>query len=359
MTRWTVEQANTWYEAQSWLVGCNFLPSSAINQLEMWQAETYDRDTIDRELGWAEALGFNTLRVYLHDLVWGADRYGFADRIDDFLGIAERHSQRVLLVLFDDCHRPDPELGSQPLPVLGVHNSGWKQSPGQKLALQFHDGTVSEKERMRLRDFVNGVLSRFADDTRVLMWDVYNEPGNSDKTNELLHAIWQWAREVGPSQPLTSCLEGSVGEKNIAINAAQSDVITFHCYNGQSLEKTIIQHKGAHSGLPVVCTEYMAREHGTTFQHSLPIFREHHVGCCSWGLVAGKSQTHFNWKTVDRLEELRQQDSLLHPGDSIPEPSLWFHDIFRVDGTPFDQKEVEFIKSITKMGHNNWVEATR
>ncbi|MFC1672258.1 hypothetical protein ACFL01_03890, partial [Planctomycetota bacterium] len=196
---------------------------------------------------------------------------------------------------------------------------------------------------LSLRD-VHGILGRFADDVRVLMWDVYNEPCNNDKSNELLQATWQWAQETRPSQPLTACIEGSAGEKNLATNAAQSDVITFHCYGGEQLEKTIVQHEAAHSGRPVICTEYMSRELGTTFQHSLPIFKTHRVGCCNWGLVAGKSQTHFNWKTVERLEELRQQEAFLHPGDPIPEPPLWFHDIFRIDGTPFDRAEVDFIR---------------
>lgn len=358
MSKWTVDKANQWYRAQPWLVGCNFIPSSAINQLEMWQVETYDPATIERELGWAESLGFNALRVYLHDLVWAADRTGFAKRIDDFMGIAKRHGMRVLMVLFDDCHRPDPQLGKQPLPVPGVHNSGWKHSPGQELVLQFHDGTVPEKEKTRLAEYVQGVLTRFADDERILMWDVYNEAGNDGKSNELLRLTWQWAHDVRPSQPLTACLDGSIGEKNVALNLKQSDVITFHCYDGKALEKTIVQHQASHSGRPVVCAEYMARELGTTFQHSLPIFKKHQVGCFNWGLVAGKSQTHFNWKTVEGMEKLKAEGAVLRPGDPIPEPALWFHDIFRIDGTPFDRKEIDFIRGVTDTRHNKASEAT-
>lgn len=350
MNRWTADKAMAWYRTQPWLVGCNFLPSTAINQLEMWQADTYDAETIDRELGWAEDLGFNTLRVYLHDLVWKHDPDRFAERIDHFLGIADHHGIRVILVLFDDCHRPDPEIGVQPLPVPGVHNSGWKHSPGQKLVLQFHDGTVAASEKKRLKEYVQGVLTRFKDDQRVLMWDIYNEPGstgNNDKSIVLLGLTWEWAQAVRPSQPLTACLDGSKGKGIIAINAEYSDVITFHCYNGERLEQTIIQRQETSMGRPVICTEYMARELGTTFHHSLPIFKKHRVGCYNWGLVAGKSQTHWNWASVGKLEELREQGAVLKPGDPIPEPELWFHDIFRLDGTPFDQKEVDFIKDIT------------
>ncbi|GAH91153.1 unnamed protein product, partial [marine sediment metagenome] len=207
MDQWTIDKARDWYLTQPWLVGCNFLPSTAVNQLEMWQADTYDAETIDRELSWAEDLGFNTLRVYLHDLVWSHDPDGFAKRIDHFLGIADHHGMRVILVLFDDCHRPDPEIGVQPLPVPRVHNSGWKHSPGQKLVLQFHDGTVAASEKKRLKEYVQGVLTRFKDDERVLMWDLYNEPGqtgNGDKTNVLLKLTWEWAQDIRPSQPLPS-----------------------------------------------------------------------------------------------------------------------------------------------------------
>lgn len=355
MSRWTEDKAREWYRAQPWLVGCNFIPSTAINQLEMWQAGTYDPSTIEKELGWAESLGFNVLRVYLHDRVWSDDRRGFSERIDHFLGIAQCHGMRVLLALFDDCHRPDPQSGAQPLPVSGVHNSGWKHSPGQRVTLQFHDGTVSEMERTRLAEYVQGVLDRFANDERILMWDVYNEPGqsgNGDKSYELLQLAWQWAHHVRPSQPLTACLDGSVGDQNIARNRGQSDVITFHCYDGKSLEKMILEHQASHTGRPVICTEYMARELGTTFQHSLPIFKKHTVGCINWGLVAGKSQTHFNWKTVEELERLQAEGAVLRPGDPIPEPARWFHDIFRTDGTPFDQNEIDFIRGITNTRHN-------
>jgi len=348
--KWTADKAKNWYRTQPWLVGCNFLPSTAINQLEMWQTDTYDAETIDRELSWAEDLGFNTLRIYLHDLVWSRDPDGFAERIDHFLGITDHHGMKVLLVLFDDCHRPDPEIGVQPLPVPGVHNSGWKQSPGEKLVLQFHNGTVAASEKKRLKEYIQGILTRFKNDERILMWDLYNEPGSSgyvDKSSVLLKLTWEWAQDVRPSQPLTACLEGSNGKDNIAVNADHSDVITFHCYNGGRLEQTIIQHQEIGMGRPIICTEYMARELGTTFQHSLPIFKKHLVGCYNWGFVAGKSQTHWNWASVSKLEELRKQGAVLKPGDPIPEPELWFHDIFRIDGSPFDQKEVNFIKDIT------------
>ncbi len=130
---WPREKAETWYAAQPWLVGSNYIPSTAINQLEMWQADTFDSKRIDEELGWAEGLGMNTVRVFLHDLLWQQDAEGFTQRLDTFLGIAAKHHITPLLVLFDSCWESDPHMGPQHQPIPGIHNSGWVQSPGQDI----------------------------------------------------------------------------------------------------------------------------------------------------------------------------------------------------------------------------------
>ena len=348
MTRWSNQQAKDWYVDQPWLVGCNFLPSSAVNQLEMFQQETFEKKTIEREVRWAKSLGFNSSRVYLHDLMWSYDPKGFSDRLDNFLNICNKHSIRPILVLFDDCHSPYPKTGKQPLPVIGAHNSGWKQSPGVELVHAVHSEKAG-KELIRLKDFVQGVLTKFSEDQRILMWDIYNEPGQfgvGTQSLTLLKLAWEWSHEVRPSQPLTACLDGSGGDEIIELNRVNSDVITFHCYEGTKLEQVIKNHLKLNR--PMICTEYMAREFGTTFEFSLPIFKKYEVGCYNWGLVAGKSQTHFGWSTITDLQKLKKEERFLNPDDPIPEPEKWFHDIFRVDGSAFDDAEVSFIKSIIK-----------
>ena len=347
MTQWSEEKANSWYQDQPWLVGCNFLPSSAINQLEMFQAETFDLDILNKEIGWAKDLGFNSLRVYLHDLLWDEPNNLF-NKLDAFLDICTLHSIRPILVLFDDCHRPFPKKGRQPLPVTGVHNSGWKQSPGMALVHAIHDETISKEELLRLEGFVKGILEKYQADERILMWDLYNEPGQfgvGEKSLTLLKLTWEWAHSIRPSQPLTACMDGSVGEKIIELNAKSSDVITFHTYESQKLEETIVKLQKI--GRPVICTEYMAREFGTTFQFSMPIFKNKGVGCYNWGLVAGKSQTHFGWATILDLHKKKENGDILQEGEIIPEPEIWFHDILRADGSPYDEEEVTFIKKIT------------
>jgi len=172
MKRWETERADAWYRRQPWLVGCNFIPSSAINQLEMWQADTFDMAIIERELGWAAELGMNTARVYLHNLAWEADANGFKTRIDRFLACSSRFGIRPILVIFDDCWNDNPKIGKQPEPVPGVHNSGWLQSPGRS--------AVNDPAAWpQLERYVRDVMGAFSQDDRVLMWDLYNEPGNT------------------------------------------------------------------------------------------------------------------------------------------------------------------------------------
>jgi GH35 family endo-1,4-beta-xylanase len=213
--RWDATRANAWYQHQPWLVGSNFIPANAINELEMWQAETFDAQEIDKELGWAEGLGMNTMRVFLHDLLWEQDSAGFQKRIESFLSIASRHHIRPIFVLFDSCWDPNPKLGPQHPPIPGVHNSGWVQSPS---AAALED----KSQERRLEAYVKGLVGAFAEDNRILAWDVWNEPSNtndgsygkqepkdkSQRVQELLPKVFEWARSANPSQPLTSGLWG-------------------------------------------------------------------------------------------------------------------------------------------------------
>lgn len=332
MTRWTTEKANQWYMQQPWLVGCNFIPSNAINQLEMWQAETFDAETIERELVLAADLGFNIVRTYLHDLAWMADSKGFKERIGQFLAIAQKHGIRPILVIFDDCWNPAPYLGTQPDPKPGVHNSGWWQSPGV-------DVVNKPEDWGRLEDYVEDILSHFRDDECVLMWDLYNEPGNSKiKSFNLVKKVFQWARQAAPSQPVTSGV-WNLSSKFHDLNKYQlthSDIITFHHYGPpKSLGKLIC--KLITHGRPLICTEWMSRTEGSLVETNLPVFKENNVGCINWGLVAGKTNTIYPWKGT--WADIKNW--FKPPGN---EPDLWFHDLFRTDGTPFDKAEITFFK---------------
>jgi hypothetical protein len=344
--RWSEQKAKDWYARQPWLVGSNYNPASAINQLEMWQADSFDPKRIDLELGWAEGLGMNTMRVYLHDLLWQQDAEGFKRRLDQFLTIAARHRIRPIFVLFDSVWDPDPQLGKQRAPRPGVHNSGWVQSPS-RTTLQ------NKSEYPHLEAYVKGVVGAFAKDPRVLAWDMWNEPDNENHGSygekepknkvelvlALLPQAFAWAREVNAEQPLSSGVwkgDWSTPEKMTAMDKLQielSDVITFHNYDSPTeLEKRINWLKRYNR--PMICTEYMARGNGSYFFGSLLIGKAHNVGMINWGLVQGKTQTYLPW------------DSWEHPYVDR-EPTVWFHEVFRNDGKPYIPEEVEFIKRMT------------
>ncbi|QRR03475.1 cellulase family glycosylhydrolase [Dyadobacter sandarakinus] len=342
---WTKEEANKWYEGQKWPVGADFLPSTAINQLEMFQAESFDTATIDKELGWAENIGMNTMRVYLHDLLFQQDSAGFVKRLDTFLKISEKHHIKPVLVLFDSCWDPFPELGKQRDPKPGVHNSGWVQSPGLK-ALK--DST----QHPRLERYVKGTVGAFAKDGRILAWDIWNEPDNPNTSSygkvelpdkvdyvlPLMTKAFAWARTQNPEQPLTAGIwAGDWTSYNTLkpiekVMVDQSDIITFHNYeSADKFEKCIKQLQ--QYGRPIICTEYMSRGNGSFFGGSLPVAKKYNVGAINWGLVSGKSQTIYPWDSWKKTY--------------TKEPELWFHDIFRKDGTPYRKAETDLIKNLT------------
>jgi len=345
--RWSVEKAKEWYAKQPWLVGCNFIPSTAINQLEMWQEDTFDPETIDRELGWAAALGFNVVRVYLHDLAYDQDPDGFLQRMDQYLSIADSHGIRTMFVIFDDCWLDDPKPGKQPEPWTGVHNSGWLESPGLP---QLKGYPTDENLRLRLEKYAKAVLTRFNQDERVLMWDLYNEPGGwwyrrGKEPGEfkkgltdslclpLLNDVYTWARQVNPSQPLTTCWNRGAYEVDAAFK--QADITSFHIYgSAASAEKLIQKLKECAPDRPIICTEYLYRGGDCRFQNYLPLLAKHGIGAINWGLVAGKTNTMWDWWSWEK------------PDGS--EPKVWHHDILRNDGTPFDENEAAFIQKIIK-----------
>ncbi|HET6555025.1 MAG TPA: 1,4-beta-xylanase [Dyella sp.] len=344
--RWTPAEAKTWYAQQSWPLGSNYLPANAINELEMWQADTFDAERIDLELGWAQKLGMNTMRVFLHDLLWQQDPAGFKQRIDRFLAIASKHNIKPIFVLFDSCWDPEPKLGPQHPPIPGVHNSGWVQSPGVAM--------TDASQYPRLENYVKDIVGTFGKDKRILAWDVWNEPDNPGGGNydpkeprdkvalvaRLLPQVFSWARSASPTQPLTSGVwhddDWSDPAKLNAVERTQleqSDVISFHSYGWpEEFASRVQQLKGY--GRPLICTEYMARGAGSTIDGVLPLAKKLDVGMVNWGFVEGKSQTIMPW------------DSWLRPYTQQP-PTLWFHDLLHGDGTPYRQREADILRALS------------
>lgn len=326
---WSPAIANQWYAKQAWIVGCNFIPSTAINQLEMWQAETFDTLTIDRELGLAASIGMNTVRVFLHDLAYRADPEGFKQRMQIYLEIANRHDIRTSFVFFDKCWNPHPKIGKQPDPRPGIHNSGWVKSPSKEVT----NDCRKRREWGRLELYVKDILNTFKDDPRILYWDLYNEPSDriigGVRTMPLMKEIFKWARAAGPSQPLTSGIFFIFPRYN-KFQLSHSDIITFHNYNdAKHLQREIGKLK--QRGRPLICTEWMARTRNSNVVTHLPIFKKENVGCLNWGLVSGKTQTIYPWFSKS----------------STQAPKVWFHDLFYPDGQPYRQEETDMFKKLS------------
>ena len=354
--QWSVSRASTWYDQLPWPVGFNYAPRYAINQLAMWQEDTFDPVIIDQELGWAAGIGFNMVRVFLHHLPWQQDPAAFSQRIDLFLSIADKHDVNVMFVLFDDVWNPVPQSGKQPEPTPGVHNSGWVQSPGAAILGDIH-------RHGELESYVRGILSRYGDDERVAVWDLYNEPGNLnaipygnvelDNKRKysliLLEKVFAWARSENTVQPLTSGVwrlkDGRwLGEGKDDPGAAlfnfmlqHSDIVTFHSYLNAA-ETAIAIDSLTVLDRPMICTEYIARGHDSTFETLLPLFAEQDIGAIHWGFVSGKTQTIYPWRSW--VGAIRFWDNLFSD-----EPDPWHHDLLYADGRPYRPLEVELIRT--------------
>jgi hypothetical protein len=345
--RWSSARARAWYSAQRWILGSDYIPSDAVNELEMWQAATFDPRRIDVELGWAQGLGMDSMRVFLHNLLWEQDPNGFKQRIRIFLAIAARHHIKPIFVLFDSCWDPDPQLGPQHPPIPGVHNSGWVQAPG---TVRLDDPADYGK----LEAYVKDMVGSFGRDDRVLAWDVWNEPDNpgggdyaarepKDKFERvawLLPRVFSWARSEHPIQPLTSGLwHGPDWSKAAGLNAIErtqltdSDVLTFHDYDWPEEFLQRIRELETY-GRPLICTEYMARGDGSTIDGDLPIAKRMDVGMLNWGFVEGKTQTNLPWDSWERPYVLLQ-------------PPVWHHDLLWPDGRPYREREAQILRALS------------
>ncbi|WP_085878363.1 cellulase family glycosylhydrolase [Roseisalinus antarcticus] len=355
MDRWTEAEARNWWQARPWICGLNFLPSTAVNFIEMWHGDTFDAATIDRELGWAADAGFNAVRVNLPFLGWVHDRDGLIGRIDRMMDLAAGHGIDTVLCLFDDCGfgGEEPVWGPQPDPVPGIHNSRAVASPGRAAVM---DHTL----RPQLEAYVCDIVARFRDDRRILFWDLYNEPGNRmdfDKTAysqfdadleaaalSLMESCFAWARDEAPLQPLTVAAwttplpdeDAHPYQTEIDRSALrQSDIVTFHAYWNRDRVAHFIDYLSA-LDRPVICTEWMARAVDSRIPDQMILFHERGVGCFQWGLVKGRTQTWLPWP-----------DELVRAHGGTPDRSKWFHDLLHEDGSPYDPAEIATIATLT------------
>jgi len=323
--RWSADQAWDWYNRLPWQCGFNYLPSTSVNFIEFWRDETFDYPTIHRELALAASVGFNACRVNLVYELWEMEAEAMRKNLDRFLVAAAANGLSTTICFFDDCcvDGQQPKAGPQLPPIPGICNSRQIPSPAKAL--------VTDRSGWGgLERYVTDIMTHFTGDERILCWDLYNEPGQSDlrdKSLPLLEASFAWARACRPTQPLTT---GTWLEELTALNDASnelSDFISFHTYC--PLPGTIrIYESLLKYGRPIVCTEWMARTLGSRVETHLPFFKDKKIGCYSWGLVNGRTQTDIPWSHLEKTGE-------------------WFHDLFHANGKPYRDEEIEVIKKLT------------
>lgn len=327
---WSVEKARKWAEKKTWYCGVNYIPANAINYTAMWDKTSFSPDVIDREMQLMKELGMNCARVVMQYAVYEDDPAYFLRTLDTFLGICDKYGVQVMPIFFDDCAfgvNTDPVVGQQPEPLKGWYAWAWSPSPGYSMV-------VDERTHGKLEKYVKEVMTRFKDDDRIFVWDLYNEPTNTtmpERSWPLLRKVFAWAREVNPKQPITSGMWNGNKELDDFLSA-NSDIITFHCYASKAETEKSMKRFIA-MGRPVICTEWMNRVAKSTILDILPIFKESHVGCMMWGVVNGKTQTHLCWG---------------HRPEHLPYKGAWQHDIYKRDFTPYDVKEIELIKKLAK-----------
>lgn len=172
---WSVEKARKWAEKKTWYCGVNYIPANAINYTAMWDKTSFSPDVIDREMQLMKELGMNCARVVMQYAVYEDDPAYFLRTLDTFLGICDKYGVQVMPIFFDDCAfgvNTDPVVGQQPEPLKGWYAWAWSPSPGYSMV-------VDERTHGKLEKYVKEVMTRFKDDDRIFVWDLYNEPTNT------------------------------------------------------------------------------------------------------------------------------------------------------------------------------------
>ncbi len=324
--RWGQRRIWDWYNNIGPIKGFNYVARYAVNSTAMWQAETFDADIIDEELGWAHAAGYTSVRVQLQVVVWDADRDGFMQRFERFLELARRHGLKVTPVLFDDLNLAaiEPVTGPQPEPVPGVHNARWTPGPGA-------EDVRNRAAWPKLERYVRDLVGTFKRDERILFWDLYNRVGDGglgEHALPLMNQTFNWARDVNPRQPMAIATWGRFGSAIGARIHERSDFITFQSFeSATTVERLLLLME--HYERPIICTAWLMRQGDNTFEEMLPLFASRRVGWYNRGLVNGKTQT---W--IQQAEFRSETD-----------PDVWQHDVFHADGEVYRQDEVVLIKA--------------
>jgi hypothetical protein len=258
--------------------GANYVPSYARNDVQLWL--DFDPAVIDRELGYAQRLRLNTVRVFLQFAVYEREPQRFLERFETSLALCAKHELRMMPVVFDSCFGEFPDLER-------YRDKDWMANPGQN--------RLGQEHWPKLEQYVRDVVGGHQDDRRIVMWDVMNEPTctsfNKPADKQLIFAFLEhfleYVKQQRPRQPLTVGWEHSSLIERVL---TQTDALCIHNYR-RDLREDIrrVQELGRRHGKPVIVNEVVGRPQ-QPFSYVMPILREEKVGWCFWELMLGKTQ---------------------------------------------------------------------
>ena len=356
---WSKERAWDWYNARPWIRGCNFMGSDCANRIDQWQEYGFEERlaTADRELQLAAETGFNSIRIIMDFFVWKHQRAGYMERLERYIQTAAKYGITCTIVFGNDCMPVKAEaldrlkLGKQEWHI-GWHGGRKVSQHGTFGEAGYH--LLDEPElALEHYEWVREIVEKYKNDERILMWDVFNEPGNSNRKNMSLPHLkkfFEIIREIDPIQPLTAGIftcDGKVDElpeiQRFALD--HSDIVSFHNYGSYETNVCLLKRLKK-LGRPIVNTEWLARCLHNNVQEIYPLFYLEKVGCYCWGLVAGKYQTYEPWNSVwDQYDKNPKLDW---------DFTKWFHDLYRPSLHPYDPKEIELMKRFAQMADEDF-----
>lgn len=346
--KWSAERAWKWYNSRPWIRGCNFMSSDCANRIDQWQEYGFEErfETACRELALAAETGFNSIRIVPEFYVWQQDRDGFMKRFERYIDAADKNGISSMIVLGNDCCPPKEEALSRL--HLGEQKVHWGYHGGRKVSQHgTFDGAgysvLDEPENeAQFCEFVRELVMTYRDDERVLIWDVFNEPGNAKRNNmslPIMQKMISIIREIDPIQPITIGIwtYPTVLKEVEQIGLENSDILSFHNYGDydSNVREIALLKK---YGRPIVNTEWLNRCGGNTVEALFPLFYLEKIGCYNWGLVAGKYQTYEPHNAV--WDEYKKNPESQRNFDF----TKWFHDLYRPSLNPYNPHEIELIK---------------
>ncbi|NOX97778.1 MAG: cellulase family glycosylhydrolase [Nitrospirae bacterium] len=279
--------------------GANYIPSYARNSIEIW--ENFNPEVIDRELGYAQSLGLNSVRVWLDYRPYAHNPGLMLKRIEAFLCLCDKHKLTVILILFDSCGIEEKDLREK---GENLHWKRWIKNPGYDYLFPEHWD--------RFKKYIKDIVGTFLNDHRVLAWDVMNEPwcqikpDNDEQKRVIMRFVKHFAKQVrnlNPDAPITigvTTLDRAEQVEDLI------DLISFHSYDTEPEKWELLLKKANQyaklKGKPILLTEWGYPAWGTEvsagrlltdkdqldfYEKIMPLVRESKIGWYFFDLIMG------------------------------------------------------------------------